>query len=175
MSIVAFKNKSVVNYGSNRSGKPPGGFWLPQGPFGASTTALKQAIQTFGPKGFSINGGHRNIGYIGRTYKFSKQGTPFRGQYPRGNGGTYGEYVTPQPVFNINEVIVLGDQYLYIKPSVLSTYGMLRKKYRWAYNGKYPNYWVQPVYSGNQTDTKSAWFYTQQKSAANFCNIDILN
>jgi hypothetical protein len=173
MSIVAFKNKSVINYGSNRSGKPPGGFWLPQGPFGASTTALKQAINTYGPKGFSINGGHRNVGYIGKNYKFSKQGTPFRGVYPRGNGGTFGQYATPNPLYNVKETIVLGDQYLYIKPSVLSNYGMLRKKYKWAYNGKYPNYWVQPVYSGNQTDTKSSWFYTQQKSAANMCNIDI--
>ena len=41
MSIVAFKKKSVINYGANRSGKPPGGYWLPQGPFGHSTSALK--------------------------------------------------------------------------------------------------------------------------------------
>ena len=34
MSLVAFKKKSVIQYGSNRSGKPPGGYWLPQGPFG---------------------------------------------------------------------------------------------------------------------------------------------
>jgi len=173
MSIVAFKKKSVINYGSNRSGKPPGGFWLPQGPFGSSTTALKTAITTYGPEGFSINGGHRNVGYIGKTYKFSKQGTPFRGAYPIGNGGTYGNYETPQPVFNSREVDVLGQQYLYIKPSVLSNYGMLRKKYKWAYNGQYPNNWVQPVLTGNQTDTNSSGVYIHNKSAANMCNIDI--
>jgi hypothetical protein len=197
MSIVAFKNKSVINYGSNRSGKPPGGFWLPQGPFGASTTALKQAIQTFGPKGFSINGGHRNVGGVGRDMKMSKSGTPYRGTEPIGFGGTYGKYPSAtlvgntdtsstgavpnagskqpavQPVLNSRIVDTMGTQYLYIKPSVLSNYGMLRKKYRWAYNGQYPNAWVQPVYTGNQTDSASANVYTQNKSAANMCNVDI--
>jgi hypothetical protein len=134
---------------------------------------LQTAKSTYGPKGFSINGGHRNVGYVGKTYQFSKQGTPFRGEHPLGSGGTFGQYATPLPSFNVKEVDVLGDQYLYIKPSVLSTYGMLRKKYRWAYNGQYPNAWVQPVYTGNQTDSASAKVYTQNKSAANMCNVDI--
>jgi hypothetical protein len=83
MSIVAFKKKSVIQYGSNRSGKPPGGFWLPQGPFGLNTTTnsymLEQNSQHYGPVGFSINGGYRNKGRIGSESKFSKNGTPFRG------------------------------------------------------------------------------------------------
>ena len=33
MSLTAFKRKSVINHGSKRSGKGPGGIWLPQGPF----------------------------------------------------------------------------------------------------------------------------------------------
>ena len=45
MSLTAFKRKSVINYGSKRSGIAPGGVWLPRGPFGHATTALKQAIQ----------------------------------------------------------------------------------------------------------------------------------
>ena len=157
MSIVTFKKKSIVNnVGTKRSGKPPGGFWLPQGPFGSSTEALKIAKQNFGPVGFSINGGHRNVGGIGKEYKFSTNGTPFRGVNAYGSGGTFGRYPRPEPVFNVNRVIALGDQYLYVKPSVLSTYGLLQKKYRWAYTGKYPNYWVQPVYpSGTQSDTAS--------------------
>ena len=168
MSIVAFKKKSIINYGTKRSGKPPGGFWLPQGPFGHSTTALKQAIQNYGAEGFSINGGHRNVGYIGKESKFSRNGTPFRGKYAYGNGGTFGKYAQPEPVFNVNRVIVLGDQYLYIKPSVLSTYGMLQKKYRWAYNGQYPNYWVQPLVGGTwQSDSASQGLYLHNKTAAN--------
>ena len=91
MSIVAFKKKSVINYGANRSGKPPGGYWLPQGPFGHATSALKQAIHNYGAVGFSINGPHRNVGYIGKDSKFSRNGTPFRGVHAYGNGGKFGK------------------------------------------------------------------------------------
>ena len=174
MSIVAFKKKSVINYGSKRSGKPPGGFWLPQGPFGHSTLTLKEAKQTYGASGFSINGGHRNVGYIGKDSKFSRNGTPFRGKYPYGSGGNYGKYYQSEPVFNVNRVIVLGNQHLYIKPSVLSTKGMLEKKYKWAYNGTYPNYWVQPIVGGTwQADTKSQGMYLHQKTTANMLTIDV--
>jgi hypothetical protein len=174
MSLVAFKKKSVIQYGSKRSGKPPGGYWLPQGPFGASTTSLKEAIQNYGPVGFSINGGHRNVGYVGKGYSMSKSGTPFRGVHPVGWGGCCGTYKKTEPVYNINEVIVQGTQQEYIKQSVLSTYGMLAKKYRWVYNGQYPNYWVQPVFGAStQSDTKSQGNYVQNLSAANMCVIDV--
>ena len=176
MSIVAFKKKSVIQYGSNRSGKPPGGIWLEQGPFGADTQSEKIAIQNKGKVGFSINGGRRNVGYVGKTYQMSKMGTPFRGTFPCWtSGGIGGTYKLSLPVFNVNEVMVLGNQYEYIKPSVVSTRGMLRKKYRWAYNGQYPQYWVQPNYSGNQTDTASQGLYIQNMAAANDCVNDVNN
>lgn len=174
MSLVAFKKKSVIQYGSNRSGKPPGGIWLEQGPFGRST---KLATETYpGKVGFSINGGRRNVGYIGKTYQMSKMGTPFRGTFPCWTSGGMGsQYKLSLPVFNVNEVIVLGNQYEYIKPSVVSTQGMLRKKYRWAYTGQYPNYWVQPNYTGNQTDSASQGVYLQSIAAANDCVNDVNN
>ena len=175
MSIVAFKKKSVINHGSNRSGKPPGGIWLPQGPFGPNNLSLKQSIENYGPVGFSINGGNRNIGYIGKTSMFSKQGTRFRGTQPYGSGGSGGNYPTPLPVFNVNEVIVLGDQHLYIKPSVLSTYGMLNKKYKWIKSGQYPSNWVQPNYTGNQVDTNSQGMYIHTKKVGNTCILDVNN
>jgi hypothetical protein len=195
MSLTTFKKKSVINYGSKRSGKPPGGFWLPQGPFGHLTTSLKEAIHNAGPSGFSLNGGHRNIGGVGRDMKMSKSGTPYRGTQPIGWGGNYGNYPSAelvgaysgavsnahsksapvQPVLNSKVVNTLGTQYMYIKPSVLSTKGMLEKKYRWAYNGKYPNYWVQPNYTGNLTDTKSQQQYISNKAAANTCNLKVNN
>ena len=127
MSLTTFKKKSVINYGSKRSGKAPGGIWLPQGPYGHSTHGLQLAIHNEGPVGFSINGGTRNVGYVGKTYQMSKSGTPFRGTHPIGNGGNYGKYPRPQPVLNSQEVDTLGTQYKYIKPSVLSTKGMLEK------------------------------------------------
>lgn len=198
MSLTAFKRKSVINYGSKRSAKAPGGVWLPQGPFGHSTYGLQLAIDHPGPVGFSINGGHRNVGGVGREMKMSKSGTPYRGTQPIGFGGTAGKYpsavlvgtdgqytgaVQPpnnpspvvQPVLNSRIVDTMGTQYLYIKQSVLSTYGMLRKRYRWAYNGTYPNYWVQPNYTGNQTDTASQWLYIQNKASANTCNLKVNN
>ncbi len=199
MSLTAFKRKSVINYGSKRSGTAPGGVWLPQGPFGHATQALQEAIQTYGPAGFSLNGGHRNVGGVGRDMKMSKSGTPYRGTQPIGWGGTYGTYPsatlvanptagssgavpnagskesTVQPVLNSQIVNTMGTQYQYIKPSVLSTKGMLDKKYRWAYYGQYPNYWVQPNYTGNQTDTKSQHLYIQNLAAANVCNLKVNN
>jgi len=175
MSLTAFKKKSAILYGSKRSGIAPGGVWLPQGPFGKSTSMLKKSIQNYGSVGFSINGGHRNVGYIGKSYQMSKSGTPFRGTNPMGWGGSYGNYKKSEPIYNVNEVIVQGTQYQYIKPSVLSTKGMLEKKYKWIHSGQYPNYWVQPNYTGNQTDTASQWLYIQNKSAANICQLKVNN
>jgi hypothetical protein len=173
MSIVAFKKKSVIQYGSNRSGKPPGGVWLPQGPFGKN---MLSAGGNYGPVGFSLNGTHRNVGYVGKTYQMSKNGTPFRGIYPVGSGGVNGTYPSPPPVFNSTEVNVLGTQYKYVKPSVLSTKGMLSKKYRWAYNGQYPNNWVQPNYGGSMlSDTRSQGMYLHNLTTSNMCTFDINN
>ena len=199
MSLTAFKRKSVINYGSKRSGKAPGGVWLPQGPFGHANKVLKAAITNYGAVGFSINGGHRNIGGVGRDMKMSKSGTPYRGTQPIGWGGTFGKYPSAtlvgnqnngssgaipnsgskqavvEPLLNSRVVDTMGTQYIYIKPSVLSTKGMLDKKYRWAYYGQYPNYWVQPNYTGNQTDTASQLLYIQNKAAANTCSLKVNN
>ena len=103
MSLTAFKRKSVINYGSKRSGTAPGGFWLPQGPFGHATEGLKEAIQNYGAAGFSINGGHRNIGGVGRDMKMSKSGTPYRGTQPIGWGGTFGKYPSATLVGNASQ------------------------------------------------------------------------
>ena len=201
MSLTAFKRKSVINYGSKRSGIPPGGYWLPQGPFGHSTKALKEAINNYGASGFSLNGGRRNIGGVGRDMKMSKSGTPYRGTQPIGFGGTFGKYpsatlvgsttdniqstgVVPnahskqavvEPVLNSRVVDTMGTQYLYIKPSVMSNYGMLDKKYRWAWYGQYPNSWVQPNYTGNQTDTASQGLYIKNLASANTCTLNVNN
>ena len=176
MSLVAFKKKSVIQYGSKRSGKPPGGYWLPQGPFGNSTTSLQLAIDNPGPVGFSLNGPHRNVGYIGKSSAMSKNGTPFRGTQPLGCGGHFGAYARPEPVFNSNRVIVEGDQWMYVKPTVLTTYGMLEKKYKWIKNGVYPNYWVQPNYgSSNLSETKSQGMYLHDLTTSNMCVLDVNN
>jgi len=173
MSIVAFKKKSIIQHGTNRSGKPPGGYWLPQGPFG-NNKYLISLQNVNGPVGFSINGGNRNVGYIGKTMEMSQNGTPFRGKFPLGNGGVFGTYPSPPPVFNVSKTNILSTQYQYIKPSVLSTRGMLQQKYKWIYNGQYPNYWVQPNYAGSmQSDTKSQGMYIHNVSTSNLCVINV--
>ena len=175
MSIVTLKRKSVIQYGSKRSGKPHVGYWLPQGPFGHSTKMLEQSIQNQEPAGFSLNGAHRNVGYIGKESKFSKNGTPFRGVHPMGSGGLFGTYATPEPIYNANRVIVEGTQYQYVKPTVLTTYGMLEKKYKWRHSGQYPNNWVQPVNTGNLIDSTSQGKYIHDKTVENMCVSDINN
>jgi len=184
MSLATFKKKSMNSLSSltKRSGKPPGGYFLPQGPFGPNSESQRIALKSPAAVGFSINGGTRNIGYIGKESTFSKQGTPFRGVYPYGSG-TYPPNKTgmtyetiARPVFNVNEVIVLGQQAPFIKQSVLSTYGMLRKKYRWIYNGQYPNYWVQPNYGNTmQSETKSQGNYIHDLTVSNIRVVDVNN
>jgi len=183
MSLATFKKKTINKYSSATkiSGKPPGGIFLPQGPFGNARDFLSIALNSPGPEGFSLNGSHRNVGYVGKTYKFSKNGTPFRGIFPRGSGSRLGtvrgaaEFNIPtRPVYNVNEVIVLGEQNLFVKPTVLSNFAMLRKKYKWAYYGQYPNYWVQPNYGQTtQSDTKSQGNYLHDLTVANICVEDI--
>jgi hypothetical protein len=178
MSIVAFKNKSVIRHGTTRSARPPPGVWLPQGPFGLPTSLSSAmfvgSLAAGYADGFSLNGGTRAIP-VGKTMKMSQQGTPYRGVYPVGHGGKQGRYATPQPVMNVGEAstAIGGNQRIFMKPSTLSTRGMLRKRYRWVYSGQYPNNWVQPIYGGYQSDSASQGLYVQTKSAANDCVVDV--
>lgn len=184
MSLATFKRKSVIQYGAKRSALGPDCIWLQQ------TCCQHPNPAAFGT-GFSINGPHRNIGRVGKDMAMSKSGTPYRGQYAIGFGGTFGKYPSAtlvgnnteqitgadsnhgskqsvvQPVLNSRIVNTRGNQYLYIKPSVLSTKGMLEKRYPWIHNGKYPHYWVQPNFTGNLTDNVSQQVYIDKKASAN--------
>jgi hypothetical protein len=182
MSIATLKKKTT-NYMSSatkRSGKPPGGFWVTQGPYGEPTSLTSvmysETISHYGPSGFSLQGAHRSIP-VGKDMKFSQQGTRFRGIHPIGHGGHNGRYFKAEPLLNAGDgiITVAGNQWEFIKPSVLSTNGMLKKRFRWVYSGQYPNYWVQPNYTGNQTDSSSQGLYLQQLSAASDCVVDINN
>jgi len=179
MSLATFKKKSInkYSYATKRSGKPPGGYWLTQGPFGNNTlknVMLEDTIKNYGSVGFSLNGSTRSIS-VGKDMKMSKQGTRFRGQYPYGHGGNGGQYFQAIPVMNAGDAIVSidGNQWEFVKPTVTTTKNMLRQKYKGIFTGKYPNSWVQPIYTGNQTDTASQGLYVQNKSAANYCWYDV--
>lgn len=180
MSIVAFKRKSVINYGSKRSGKSTNKNWIYQGPYGLPTTLASDIYsQGVRPKGelsagFSLEGPWRNIGRVGQSMRMSKTATPFRGVHPVGYGGTRGRY--PHSVsLNIMPILteVASNQQQYVKPPVLSTRGMLARRYRWIANGQYPVNWVQPNYTGNQTDSASQGLYIQRVSAANDCYVNV--
>jgi hypothetical protein len=179
MSLATFKKKSINRYSSatKRSGKPPGGYWLPQGPFGLNNSLnsvmLADALTHYGPVGFSLQGSHRSIS-VGKDMKFSQQGTRFRGPYAIGNGGNGGQYFQAEPVLNAGDgiITVKGNQQEFIKQSVLSTKGMLAKRYRWIASGQYPNNWVQPNYTGNQVDSASQGLYIHNLSVASDCVVD---
>jgi hypothetical protein len=179
MSLATFKKKTINRYSSatKRSGKPPGGYWLPQGPFGPNNSLnsvlLADALAHYGTSGFSLQGSRRSIS-VGKEMKFSQQGTRFRGAYPMGHGGHGGQYYQAEPVLNAGAGIidVRGNQQEFIKPSVLSTKGMLAKRFRWIASGQYPNNWVQPNYTGNQVDSASQGLYIQNLSAAADCVVD---
>jgi hypothetical protein len=176
MSIVAMKRKSVILYGANVSGKPTnanGDLWINRGPFGRNGS--ERPVVSAGNNGFSINGSNRNVGRVGKTYGMSKNGTPFRGVNPLGAGGTGGRYYQAEPVFNSAEADTLGNQWEFNKPSVLSTAGMLRTRFKWLYYGKYPNYVVKDMYTGNLTDNASEGVYTAKLASASTCTLDVNN
>lgn len=181
MSLATFKKKSVTKFSSaTKHSAASGGYWLSQGPFGnlnsTNSVIFEEALKQYGAVGFSLAGPYRSTS-VGKDMKFSKQGTPFRGQYPMGQGGTYGRYFQADPMYNagLGMLSTRGTQWQYVKPSSLNTKGMLSQKYKWAYSGQYPNYWVQPIYNGFQTDTKSQGMYVHTKSASNDCVTDINN
>lgn len=193
MSLATFKKKSInrSSTATKRSGIPTNEYWIYQGPYGRkgnlSSAIFKASL--VGPDGtiggnyynatnagFSINGPHRNIGYIGQNMRFSKSATPYRGQYPKGWGGTRGRYPDGPNDISLNIMPVLTGvaiQNAIVKPSVLNTRGMLARRFRWINSGQYPNNWVQPNYTGNQTDTASQGLYVQNKSAANYIWYDV--
>jgi hypothetical protein len=180
MSLATFKKKSANKHSSvtKRSGKPPGGIWLPQGPFGRSNSLnsviFTEALKHYGAVGFSLEGSHRSIP-VGKDMKFSQQGTRYRGIHPIGHGGYNGRYYRAEPLLNAGEgkISVEGNQSNFVKPSTLSTKGMLAQRYRWIHSGQYPNNWVQPNYTGNQTDSASQGVYLQTLSAENMCVVDV--
>ena len=96
-------------------------------------------VSGIGAKGFSLNGGHRNIGAVGQFRMVSNvTRTPFRGTEPMGHGGFDGEYYNHPS----NSGDCCANDNSIIKHSSLNTAGMLDEKYKWT-KSQYPNYWVK--------------------------------
>lgn len=194
MSLATFKKKSInsATSATKRSGKPTTEYWVYQGPYGkkGNLPSTIYNLSLTGPTGkigeyynasnagFSVTGPNRNIGAVGQHMRFSKSATPYRGVYPKGWGGISGRYPDGpnEQTLNIMPVITgVGVQNSTVKPPVLSNKGMLARRFRWINSGQYPNNWVQPVYTGNQTDSASQGLYIQNKSASNYCHYDVNN
>ena len=123
MSLNTMKRKTAAKL--NLSGKGPKQTWMSQGPHGENVTHV---IST----GFSLNGGHRNIGRVGQTnLGRSVTRTPFRGNAPMGNGGSKGKY----PIVISNSGSSCTNDSNSIKPSSLNTKGMLARRYKWMSGG----------------------------------------
>jgi hypothetical protein len=93
-------------------------------------TLNNSRIMSTGKPAFSINGGYRNQGYIGQTsLSRSLPRTLMNGPYERGHGEMAGYYnITPI----VQSAVSSQEDNTIIKPSVLSSKGMMRNKYKWT-------------------------------------------
>ena len=113
---------------------------------------------------FTINGGPRNLSYIGKSMKNSVVKTPFRGSLPVGYAGPGSPIVFANPHIKAE----LGATHT-PQLSVRNTKSMIATKYKWI-NGQYPNVWTQP--SNNLTSQE----YTQYlKSIPTFIEKDTID
>lgn len=121
-----------------------------------SIATLKRKTQTkynnmsVGLNGFSINGTHRNQGYVGQTsLSRSLPRTLMRGNTVRGHGGCCGTF-TVGPI--IQSGVTSVEDSTVVKTSTIGTSGMLSTRYKWdKETGKYPI--VKP--SNNNHNTQS--------------------
>jgi|TARA_Y100000389_G_C17449070_1_gene513514 hypothetical protein len=127
--------------------------------------------------GFSLNGTHRNQGYVGQT-SLSRTiiRTPHKGATPRGHGGQGGTYTTN----NIKESTTCStEDASVVKSSSINTHGLIDTKYKWTpqYNHVKPdsnqNNGYQSIYVTNvaqkeidccaQIDASSNEVYTSSR------------
>jgi len=112
--------------------------------------------------GFYLNGTHRSQGYVGQTnlsrhftYTHMRHGAPV------GHGGCC---TSNNPYMQLPAVTSLEDTHV-VKPSTLSTSGMIRTKYRWIRRGE--PFAVVKSSANNQTD----YLTKLKKRAVDECNL----
>lgn len=116
-----------------------------------------------GRDGFSLVGGHRNIGAVGPTnLGRSVTRTPFKGALPKGNGGCCGSY----QVSIANSGSCCTNDASIIKTTVKNNAGMLDDKYKWT-KSVYPRYWVQDTSPENFS--QGSYIRAQKALAAGRC------
>ena len=100
-----------------------------------SIVTLKRKTQTqynnmsVGENHFSLNGTHRNQGFVGQTtLSRSLPRSLMKGNTLRGHGGCSGTYLI-RPV--VQSAVTTTEDSSVVKPSVISNKGMIDTKYRW--------------------------------------------
>jgi hypothetical protein len=135
-----------------------------------SIVTLKKKTQTqynnmsVGVKAFSINGGYRSLTYIGKdaqTNHYPK--TLMNDNVIRGHGGCCGSY-NIKPIVESNDIISFQDSSI-IKPSVLSTKGMLATRFRWITRPQ-PFATVKPDSNNNLNDSSDRTDALKNKAIA---------
>jgi hypothetical protein len=118
------------------------------------------------PHGFSLNGGYRNIGGVGRFSLIgSTTRTRFRGTEPVGHGGHAGKY----PVTIYNSGTCSANDSSIIKRSSKNNAGMIDTKYKWIHGGAYPRHWVKTnLVSGLPSNTQSEYLRKLTNAAGAF-------
>ena len=134
-------------------------------------------ISGIGKNGFSLNGGYRNVGGVGRFRMVSNVSrTPFRGNLPIGSGGCCGVY--DKTVCNSGSCGTNDPQI--IKNSSVNTKGMINMRYerKWneyddeyvcprvVLNSQYPYSWTQPGNS-SYVSTSDQGMYIREKTQKN--------
>lgn len=110
-------------------------------------TQAKYNNSSVGVSQFSINGTHRNQGYVGQTsLSRSLPRTLANGSTPKGHGGCCGKYVVSPPILS---AVTSTEDNSVVKSSVLSYDGMSHIKYRWIRRS-------QPVISLKPDDNHNA-------------------
>ena len=121
--------------------------------------------------GFSINGTHRNQGYVGQTsLSRSLPRTLMKGNAIRGHGGCCGTY-------NVGPIVQSGVKSLedssVIKKSVLGTSGLISTKYKWIKRPQ-PYTSVKPD-SNNNTNIQGLYITSVARKALEDEKQNVLN
>jgi hypothetical protein len=123
-----------------------------------SIVALKRNSRRFqvpiSANGFSLNGGHRNIGQVGVTnLAKSVTRTPFRGTVPMGHGGHLGKYEVQ--IYNSGSCCSVNDPNI-IKLSTKNTKGHIFESFKY------------PICPGGSCDKGSQQNWVQNTSPDNY-------
>ena len=141
MSIVALKRKTYAQYHNMSVGSP---------------------------QGFSLNGTHRNQGYVGQTSlsRFLSR-TTMRNGAAKGYGGCCGQYIQ-KPI--VQSAVTSVENSSVVKSSVLNTKGMLDTRNRWARRGE-PYISVKPDNNQNLNTQKQYIEELKKKTIQQSCSV----